>query len=151
MTKKEKCWVVEPSIVIIIIKDNGIRAYGNTVYTRGLESDQVLMFAHLDSINVTLNQRLEKGDIIGEIGSTGYSPSGAHLHNSLFSKGETSYYARNTVDPKEYFIKYGNPCRTILTNPYGSPHFNDKAQDKNGDQSLTKHEGNDFSSYRLRV
>jgi len=148
---KENCFVVEPSIAIIIIKDDGFRAYGNTVYTKGLDSGQVLMFAHLDSINVQPNQRLEKGDIVGEIGSTGYCSSGAHLHTSLFSKDETSYYARNTIDPKEYYIKYGLPCRTIMTNPYGSKHFNDKAQDKNGDQSLKAHEGNDFSSYRLRV
>lgn len=141
---KEKCWVVEPSKVIIIFEDDGKRAYGNTVYAKGLITGKVLMFAHLDSISVVVGQDLEKGDIVGEIGSTGYSPSGAHLHTSLFKKGETAYYAKNAIDPKEYFIEYGKPCRTILTNPYGSPHYNDTK-----DSSLSKHEGNDFSSFRL--
>ena len=142
---KESCCVVEPSEVIIIIEDDGKRAYGNTIYTKGLLSGQVLMFAHLDRIDVLQGQSLRQGDNIGVIGSTGYSPSGAHLHTSLFAKGEKVYFAKNTIDPKEYFIKYGYPCRTIITNPYGSPHYNDTK-----DSNLSKHEGIDFSSYRLK-
>ena len=141
---KELAWVVEPSEVIIIIPDDSVRAYGNTVYAKGIQSGQVLMFAHLHTISVSVGQTLNSGETVGEMGSTGYSPSGAHLHVSLFDKGETVYYAKNTIDPKEYFIKYGYPCRTILTNPYGSPHYNDTK-----DSTLKKHEGNDFSSYRL--
>lgn len=143
---KQSCWVVEPSEVIIKIDDDGKRAYGNTIYTKGINSGQVLMFAHLDRIDVCEKQTLLPGESVGIIGSTGYCPSGDHLHVSLFKKGETVYFAKNTIDPKEYFIKYGYPCRTIMTNPYGSKHFNDTK-----DSTLKAHEGMDFSSYRLRT
>ncbi len=146
MTEKEKAWVVEPSKVIIIIPDDGKRAYGNTVYTKGMESNQVLMIAHLDDIEVSVGDILQAGESVGHIGNTGYCPSGAHLHTSLFKEGETVYYAKNTIDPKEYFIQYGKPCRTIMTNPFGSKHYNDTK-----DSTLKQHEGMDFSSYRLTI
>lgn len=149
---KEKCWVVEASKVIIIKYDDGKRAYGNTVYTKGLKTGRVLMFAHLDSIDVKMGQYLEAGGIIGDIGSTGYSPSGAHLHTSLFPVGCKAYFAQNAVDPKEYFIQYGHPCRTIMTNPFGSQHYNTTEKDEStGKSKLTQHEGMDFSSFRLRA
>jgi murein DD-endopeptidase MepM/ murein hydrolase activator NlpD len=140
---KEKVTAITDCKVFLAKPDDGT-AYGNRVYIKDT-NNQALMFAHLDSIAVKGGQKLKEGDIIGEIGSTGYSPSGDHLHVSLFPIGAKSFYAKDTVDPKEYSIKNGYPCRTILTNPYGSPHFNNTK-----DSTLKSHEGNDFSSYRLR-
>ena len=48
--------------------------------------------------------------------------------------------ASTAIDPTNYIEKYGYPCRTKITNPYGSKKCNPK---------LKKHEGIDFSSYRI--
>jgi murein DD-endopeptidase MepM/ murein hydrolase activator NlpD len=58
---------------------------GNLVYIdhgQGLIS----MFAHLSEIDVTLGQRLEKGQVIGKVGATG-RVTGPHLHWSLGLNG----------------------------------------------------------------
>ncbi len=137
---KEKAFAVTKCRVIVVKQDDGTD-YGNRVYVQDNEGYS-LMYAHLDSINVSVGDNLDKDDVIGEIGSTGYCPSGAHLHVSLFPVGATSLYAKDAIDPKEYFIKNMRPSRTILTNPFGSKKCNPK---------LSGHEGNDFSSYRLRA
>lgn len=49
--------------------------------------------------------------------------------------------ASNVIDPTLYLNKYGHPCNTIITNPFGSDKCNPK---------LPGHEGIDFSSYRVR-
>ncbi|MFV2060539.1 MAG: peptidoglycan DD-metalloendopeptidase family protein [Gammaproteobacteria bacterium] len=54
---------------------------GNVVFVdhgQGL----VTMFCHMNKINVTENQKLKTGDIIGEVGETG-RVTGAHLHFSV--------------------------------------------------------------------
>lgn len=58
--------------------------YGNLVIleTGGVEQ----YFGHLDSLNVKTGQRVEKGYLLGEIGSTGYS-TGNHLHWELKKYG----------------------------------------------------------------
>ena len=64
--------------------------YGNLVIIRhynGLET----YFAHLSSIDVSPNQIIKAGDIIGEGGNTGRS-TGAHLHFEL-------RYMGNAIDP----------------------------------------------------
>jgi len=57
------------------------RSYGNIIVVRhdnGLES----LYAHLSSINVSINQRVNAGDLIGLGGNTGRS-FGSHLHLEL--------------------------------------------------------------------
>jgi len=63
---------------------------GNLVYIdhgQGLIS----MFAHLSEIDVTLGERVEKGQVIGKVGATG-RVTGPHLHWSLGLNG-------NWIDP----------------------------------------------------
>ena len=56
------------------------------------------LFAHLaeGSVRVKVGQVLNKGDVLGKVGSTGYS-TGAHLHFAL-------YKANVPVDPLPYLI-----------------------------------------------
>ena len=58
---------------------------GNLVYIdhgQGL----ITLFAHLSKTNVELGQKVEKGDVIGEVGATG-RVTGPHLHWSLGLNG----------------------------------------------------------------
>jgi murein DD-endopeptidase MepM/ murein hydrolase activator NlpD len=61
----------------------GCLSYGKWVlvkHSNGLST----LYAHLSVINVSLNQELKTGDIIGFSGNTGYS-TGPHLHFTLFA------------------------------------------------------------------
>lgn len=54
----------------------------------------VTLYAHLDSINVSVGQAVDKGEKIGKTGNTGYS-TGPHLHFEVRLNGEY-------VDPLTY-------------------------------------------------
>jgi murein DD-endopeptidase MepM/ murein hydrolase activator NlpD len=45
------------------------------------------LFAHLSRIGVTKGQKVEQGDVIGNVGTTGYS-TGPHLHFEFRINGE---------------------------------------------------------------
>lgn len=45
------------------------------------------LYAHLESINVRLGQRIKQGEVVGHEGTTGYS-TGPHLHFEVRSKGK---------------------------------------------------------------
>lgn len=53
------------------------------------------LYAHMSSMEVKSGQELKQGDIIGYVGSTGYS-TGPHLHFEIRYKG-------STIDPASYF------------------------------------------------
>lgn len=52
-------------------------------------------YAHLQTVLTTQGKSVAQGEIIGEMGSTGYS-TGSHLHFSVFKNG-------NPVDPIQFF------------------------------------------------
>lgn len=56
----------------------GPKIYGNYVKIRH-SNGMYTFYAHLKSVAVKLNQKVEKGEVIGYMGNTGYS-FGAHLH-----------------------------------------------------------------------
>ena len=54
------------------------RGYGNTIQIQHKE-DKSTLYAHLSRVDVTRGQRVEQGDRVGAVGSTGAS-TGPHLH-----------------------------------------------------------------------
>ena len=54
------------------------RGYGNVVFVQH-RGDKVTVYAHLSRINVRRGQRIEQGDLIGQVGCTGVC-TGPHLH-----------------------------------------------------------------------
>ena len=68
--------------------------YGNYVVVTH-ENGYKTGYAHLSSIYAEEGKKISAGDIIGGVGSTGYS-TGNHLHLNVFYNGES-------VDPQELF------------------------------------------------
>jgi murein DD-endopeptidase MepM/ murein hydrolase activator NlpD len=62
------------------------RGYGNVIEIKHRDGKSTL-FAHLSRIDVTKGQKVEQGDIIGAVGSTGFS-TGPHLHFEFRVDGE---------------------------------------------------------------
>ena len=80
--------------------------YGNSVgnYVDLLHSGNILTrYHHMknNSVRVTAGQQVKKGDILGIMGTTGYS-TGIHLHFGV--KENSTYYTNGVyVDPMPYF------------------------------------------------
>jgi murein DD-endopeptidase MepM/ murein hydrolase activator NlpD len=83
--------------IVVFAKEQG--SYGKLViinHTGGLQS----RYAQLDSIKVTLGQTVNKGDILGAVGTTGQPTSTQpHLHFEMRSNGYLGWEAKN---PKEF-------------------------------------------------
>jgi hypothetical protein len=112
--------------------------YGKRIY---IEYPMVtLMFGHLNKIFVKENDIVDAGQLIGEMGNTGYSPS-LHLHVSAFLPRTKELTAKYTVDPTihlklaPYWV-----TNTLVSNPYRSKYCNPK---------LDFHEGIDFSGTKF--
>lgn len=60
--------------------------YGNTVIIKHGDTYETL-YAHLNSIDVSVGDRVEKGEEIGGMGTTGRS-TGVHLHYEIIRNGE---------------------------------------------------------------
>ena len=58
------------------------------------DRDWTSLYAHLNSFQVKLGQKIQKGQVIGAVGNTGKS-TGAHLHFELFLK-------KRNVNPLDY-------------------------------------------------
>lgn len=72
----------------------GPKIYGNYVKIRH-SNGMYTFYAHLKSVAVKLNQRVEKGEVIGYMGNTGYS-FGAHLHFEVRNENN------ETINPTPY-------------------------------------------------
>ncbi|WP_047984326.1 M23 family metallopeptidase [Ornithinibacillus californiensis] len=73
-------------------------SYGNAIKIKHSGTYQT-MYGHLMRIDVEVGDVVQKGDIIGTIGSTGRS-TGPHLHYEVIKHGDP-------IDPKMYFNMYG--------------------------------------------
>jgi murein DD-endopeptidase MepM/ murein hydrolase activator NlpD len=62
------------------------RGYGNVIEIKH-RADMTTVFAHLSRIGVKKGQKVEQGDIIGAVGTTGFS-TGPHLHFEFRVDGE---------------------------------------------------------------
>jgi murein DD-endopeptidase MepM/ murein hydrolase activator NlpD len=75
--------------------ETNLRGYGNNIVVNhgfGYKT----RYAHLSAFKVVLGQKVKRGDIIGEVGSTGLS-TGPHLHYEVIKNNET-------VNPVNYFF-----------------------------------------------
>ena len=84
--------IARPTTRTITAADHGIietagnsGGYGNKI-TINHNNGYKTVYAHLDSIDVTAGQKVEKGMKIGMMGSTGHS-TGVHLHFEVYKNG----------------------------------------------------------------
>jgi murein DD-endopeptidase MepM/ murein hydrolase activator NlpD len=77
----------------VVTRTGWIGAYGNAVYVEHGDGSQT-RYAHLRAIYVTPGEVLIRGDLLGEVGSTGAS-TGPHLHFEVRIEGRA-------VDPLAY-------------------------------------------------
>ena len=132
---------VTESKILVVKKDDGTD-YGNRVYLSHSDG-YISMYGHLKDVSHLSNgQKLSDKEEFAEIGDTGFCPSGAHLHYSLFAPGTAKLYAKYAIDPVQYLREKGYPTKTKITNNYGSKICNPK---------LDGHEGFDFSSWDISL
>lgn len=80
-------------------------------------------YGHMSALNVTPNQRVHKGDIIGYMGSTGRS-TGSHLHYEVRLAGEP-------INPMGFLpVDMSNAQNTLIASASGAM---DEAEDGSGD------------------
>lgn len=84
-----------PTGTPILAADSGMVVFrgwsGNYGYMIKIDhggGNMVTLYAHLSSFNVELGQTVNKGDVIGYVGNTGYS-TGSHLHFEILVGGES--------------------------------------------------------------
>lgn len=87
--------------------NGGEVAYAKTTYTQGVGYGKYViinhgggyatLYAHMDSVSVSLGDTVSKGDEVGKVGSTGWS-TGPHLH---FEIRKDSHH----TNPMNYFTK----------------------------------------------
>lgn len=92
----------------------GPKIYGNYVKIRH-DNGMYTFYAHLKykSVAVSLNQRVEKGQVLGYMGNTGYS-FGAHVHFEVRNENNVQ------IDPTAYINEElpGNNEQTMQENTY---------------------------------
>ena len=93
---------------VVTRADNRATGYGNHImidHGYGYES----LYAHLYKYNVKVRQKVQRGDLIGFVGSTGRS-QGPHLHYEVFKDGQrinpmNFYYGSLTAQEYEDMLK----------------------------------------------
>lgn len=87
---------------LVVYSDNGITGYGNAVMLLH-EDDSTTFYAHCRSTFVFAGQRVQRGEVIAEVGKTGFAPA-PHLHFELRRRGVPR-------DPEPMFRKRKNDLR----------------------------------------
>jgi len=85
---KPPIWAAGNGTVVKVSTNTWGGGYGNHViidHGNGLKS----LYAHMDSVNVTVGQYVTQGDVIGIMGNTGrvYGVTGIHLHWEVIQNG----------------------------------------------------------------
>jgi murein DD-endopeptidase MepM/ murein hydrolase activator NlpD len=100
-----------------VIEFTGVqRGYGNVIEVKHRDGKSTV-FAHLSKMGVTKGQKVEQGDVIGAVGTTGYS-TGPHLHFEFRINGEH-------FDP----LTIASENNSIPLSPASRPAFNRLASD----------------------
>lgn len=88
----------------IVLRAGSATGYGNVVMITHLIDGKVwtTVYGHLDSVSVKAGQTVMPGDIVGKLGSTGWS-TGPHLHFEIH-RGEWAVGQPNAVDPAPYIL-----------------------------------------------
>jgi len=83
-------------------RSGGDSLYGNHIIIEH-EDGIITWYAHLDSILTDVGSNVERGDVIGWVGSTGFS-TGPHLHLSVqhIGHGLDGFVIPDVVDPLDY-------------------------------------------------
>jgi murein DD-endopeptidase MepM/ murein hydrolase activator NlpD len=92
------------------------RGYGNVIEVKHRDGKSTV-FAHLSRMDVTKGQKVEQSDVIGAVGTTGYS-TGPHLHFEFRINGEHH-------DP----LTIASENNSIPLSPASRPAFNRLASD----------------------
>ncbi|OPZ76612.1 MAG: Murein DD-endopeptidase MepM [Alphaproteobacteria bacterium ADurb.Bin438] len=101
--------------------------FGNYVMVK-LENGDVVVYAHLSSVDVKVGQTVTSGTVIGKSGSSGRS-TGPHLHFEIRVGGDRN----NRVDP----VKYLASCGATKWNGSGAPPSGGSGTVSNGGASGT--------------
>jgi murein DD-endopeptidase MepM/ murein hydrolase activator NlpD len=72
----------------------------------------ISLYAHMSKYNVTVGQKVKRGDLIGFVGSTGRSQA-PHVHYEVFKDGErinpiNFYYGSLTAEEFENMLRLAN-------------------------------------------
>ena len=94
ITAYDKGKVVEIRKDSVGFEDNG--SYGNYVLIDH-GNDLKTRYAHLNTVNVNINDIVNRGDILGYMGETGYA-FGGHLHFEMIKNGKK-------IDPTKYIFE----------------------------------------------
>jgi murein DD-endopeptidase MepM/ murein hydrolase activator NlpD len=73
---------------LVVYSDNGLTGYGNVVIVVH-DDASVALYAHCRATYVFAGQTIERGQIIGEVGHTGFA-RGAHLHFEYRVEGKAA-------------------------------------------------------------
>lgn len=82
-------------------------AYGYMIIVKHPDLGVYTFYAHASQLNTSAGAKVQQGDVIGKVGSTGNS-SGNHLHFGICDNLLAGYPARTYYDPLTYFVYSDN-------------------------------------------
>jgi len=86
----------------VVLVESRTTGYGNRIAIQHADGTRSY-YSHLSRIRVSMRQRVNQGDIIGNVGSTGDS-TGPHLHLEI-RRGPNYRYRTDSVNPRQ-FIRF---------------------------------------------
>jgi len=89
---------------VVGVGNNGRYSYGKWISINHGDLNITTMYGHLSLQRVKIGQEVDMGEVIGYVGSTGYS-TGAHLHFTVFAS--ESYTLLKSSRVKNLFIPVG--------------------------------------------